>query len=172
MASVPRLDNVAVCLCNGSGSYIWGTDQSPLQLDMGILAQLRHRVPWISTRLTCTPSVPGGVLAIALVAISLPVNFPYHDSQLPRESLSLRRIDFLGALLLLAAMTLHITGFQQAANLYEWTSAGVLAPLLVSAFFWATFLTSQWYVAKPQRQLDPVFPWRFCQNRLVMGIIV
>lgn len=138
---------------------------------MGILAQVRHRVPWISTRLTCAPSVPGGVLTIALVAISLPANFPYHDSQLPRKPLSLRRIDFLGALLLLAAMTLHITGFQQAANLYEWTSAEVLAPLLVSAFFWVAFLTSQWYVTKPQRGRDPVFPWRFCQNRVVMGII-
>ncbi|KAI1179865.1 drug resistance transporter [Nemania sp. FL0916] len=118
-------------------------------------------------------NVPGGVLATVLVAVSLPASFPYAKGQRPREtlSLSLGRIDFLGATLLLGAMTLHITGFEQAANLYEWTSAEVLAPLLVSAFLWSAFFISQWYITTRLRRPDPILPWRFCQSRVVIGII-
>jgi hypothetical protein len=117
-------------------------------------------------------SVPGGVLVMALVGVALPARFPHHESRLPRKPISLKRLDFVGVLLLLAAMTLHVTGFEQAANLYEWTSAQVLAPLLVSACLWVAFFASQWYITKPQTIAEPIFPWRFCRSRVVMGIIM
>ncbi|KAI0144466.1 drug resistance transporter [Xylariaceae sp. FL1272] len=118
-------------------------------------------------------NVPGGVIATGLVAISLPARFPYHHSDAVHKKPShYDRIDFLGAILLLGAMTLHITGFEQAANLFAWTSAEVLAPLLISLGLWITFFLSQWYITTRRKRPDPVLPWRFLQNRVVTGIIV
>uniref|UniRef100_A0A8H7NQR2 Major facilitator superfamily (MFS) profile domain-containing protein n=1 Tax=Bionectria ochroleuca TaxID=29856 RepID=A0A8H7NQR2_BIOOC len=117
-------------------------------------------------------NVPGGVIALVLVVLAIPANFPFHNSPDAQKRISLRQADFLGAVLLLAGMTLYITGFEQAASLHAWTSVQVLPLLLVSAFFWMAFLASQWYVTTRDGGPDPVFPWRFCQSRVVMGLII
>lgn len=112
------------------------------------------------------------MIALVLVVLAIPANFPFHNSPDVQKRISLRQADFLGAVLLLAGMTLYITGFEQAASLHAWTSVQVLPLLLVSAFFWVAFLASQWYVTTRDGGPDPVFPWRFCQSRVAMGLIM
>ncbi|KAI1261413.1 drug resistance transporter [Xylariaceae sp. FL1019] len=116
-------------------------------------------------------NVPGGALAFVLVAISMPAKFPHQNNPNTRQRISLAQVDLLGGFLLLAAMTLWITSFEQAANLYPWASATVLAPLIVSIILWVLFLASQWWVTARDGKVEPVFPWRFCRDRVVMGII-
>lgn len=114
-----------------------------------------------------------------LIGMSMPRGFPNHNRPLPStthaHTSSICRIDFLGAILLLAAMTLHITGFEEAANLHPWKSPTVLIPLVLSAPLWAAFILSQYHATRAtpkQRAREPVFPWRCFQNRIAMGLIV
>ncbi|KAI0144561.1 major facilitator superfamily domain-containing protein [Xylariaceae sp. FL1272] len=116
-------------------------------------------------------NVPGGAVAFVLVAISMPARFPHQNNPDAKQHISLGRIDFLGGFLLLAAMTLWITSFEQAANLYPWSSATVLAPLVIAIILWGLFFVSQWWVTTKEGEVEPVFPWRFCTDRVVMGII-
>lgn len=116
-------------------------------------------------------SVPAGVLTMVLLAISIPRNFPNHGSPANNEPSKMKNIDFLGAALLLAAMTLHITGLEQAANSYTWSSAMVLAPLLAGAGLWFVFVVSQWYTSKETVPRQPMFPMRFFKNRVFMGLL-
>jgi hypothetical protein len=84
---------------------------------------------------------------------------------------SLRRIDIVGSALLLGSCILLSTGLQQAALGYGWTSSLVLPLLLVSSPIIAAFLTWEWFVTKREIP-EPVFPWRFCQSRICLGMIL
>ncbi|KAI2466142.1 hypothetical protein F4781DRAFT_434688 [Annulohypoxylon bovei var. microspora] len=61
-------------------------------------------------------SVPAGVVCVLLAALSMPRHFPNRKRPYQRRS-SVYQIDFLGALLL-AVMTTHLTGVEEAANLH------------------------------------------------------
>lgn len=74
---------------------------------------------------------------------------------------------------MLSALALVITGLEQAASLLSWTTIETLGPLCASAIAWIAFLASQYWHARRTRSLvEPVFPWRFCQDRVVMGLIL
>jgi hypothetical protein len=92
-----------------------------------------------------------------------------NDSKISKESL--RRIDIVGSAFLLGSCILLSTGLQQAALGYGWTSFFVLPLLLVSSPVIAAFLTWEWYVTKREIP-EPVFPWRFCQSRICLGMIL
>ncbi|PVH96850.1 drug resistance transporter [Periconia macrospinosa] len=134
----------------------------------GGLINLNSNKTWIWVFLL---NVPGGALTLLLLGVSMPKNFPNHGSTVKVSSNSILRVDFVGALLLLAAMTLHITGLEQAANSHAWASATVLAPLIISVFLWIGFAVSQWWTSKGNSPQEPIFPWRFVQNRIFIGLI-
>ncbi|KAI0201342.1 drug resistance transporter [Astrocystis sublimbata] len=115
-----------------------------------------------------------GVLTAIGVSLAVPNNFPYQGlAEGPSKSTTqLRNIDFTGAFLMLLSLALLITGLEEAASLLSWTSAAALAPIIVSAFGWIAFLATQWWFTRPGCSIQPVFPWRFCQNRLAMGLIL
>lgn len=73
---------------------------------------------------------------------------------------------------MLTALALIISGFEQAAVLLSWTSATAIVPICVSVVVWAAFFASQWYASRPRSLVEPVFPWRFCQNREIVGLLV
>lgn len=100
----------------------------------------------------------------------MPRHFPNHKGTCQRRY-SVYQIDFLGALLLIAAMTMHLTGLEEAANLNPWKSSSVLIPLSLSGLLWISFVFSQYYVTASTRPQEPVLPWRFFQNRVAMGLI-
>jgi hypothetical protein len=72
----------------------------------------------------------------------------------------------LGTLVLLA------TGLQQASLDYAWSSNKVLPLLVASAPFAIAFFMWQWYATQRRTNPEPVFPWRFCQSRVQLGMIM
>ena len=84
---------------------------------------------------------------------------------------------------MLAAIVLIITGFEEASNLSPWTSGVVLAPIVVSGVTWILFLLYERHITKDTKNAipvepirvwhfkEPVFPWRFCQSRVIVSVI-
>ncbi|KAH6865804.1 MFS multidrug transporter-like protein [Alternaria rosae] len=121
-------------------------------------------------------NVPVGVLTAVSLCFTLPrtlFNEPAAQQTHPIFSKhSLRRLDFLGATLMLGTLVLLATGLQQASLDYEWSSNKVLPLLVVSAPFAIAFFTWQWYATQRRTNPEPVFPWRFCQSRIQLGMII
>lgn len=127
-------------------------------------------------------SVPAGAAAIAILAIAIPNNFPYHGlSQASHGSQSMRqlfskrlfhRADFLGAFLLLAASILLVTALEEAGTHFEWRSAFTIVLLILSVFLWIAFLAWERKVTRAAGVREPVFPWRFIQSRICIGLIL
>jgi hypothetical protein len=65
----------------------------------------------------------------------------------------LRRIDFIGGFLSIAGLLLFMSGIQWGGYQYTWTSAHVLAPLLIGALLFVVFCVYEWKFAK-----FPMFP--------------
>ena len=133
-----------------------------------------------STKLPLISSVPTGIFALALLLIAIPNGFPYHGLQsTTKKSLSgiltlesLRRIDFVGAILLLVASMLFVAALQVAEIYYPWSSSLVISFLAVSGAVLVFFLGYEWLVSHTDRHPEPVFPWRFLKNRVWMGTIL
>jgi hypothetical protein len=85
---------------------------------------------------------------------------------------SIRRLDILGALLMVGAIVLLTTGLQQASRGYGWSSAMVLGLIVSSGPVVVAFFMWQWFATTRLTNPEPVFPWRLCQNRLRMGMIM
>ncbi|KAF2741964.1 MFS general substrate transporter [Sporormia fimetaria CBS 119925] len=125
-------------------------------------------------------NVPVGVLTMVGIAFAFP-------SKLWNEPISqvittattgrtltqsLQRIDVIGSALLIGACVLFTTGAQQAATTSKWDSPTVLALLVCAVPFAVAFFAWQRYVTQRNRVIEPVFPWRFCQSRIRMGMII
>jgi hypothetical protein len=121
-------------------------------------------------------SVPVGVVASLALWLTLPKyawNEPAAQVTEDRTLMaSLRRLDILGALLMVGAIVLLTTGLQQAAQGYGWSSAMVLGLIVSSGPVVVAFFMWQWFATTRLTNPEPVFPWRLCQNRLRMGMIM
>ncbi|CAI9626582.1 unnamed protein product [Alternaria burnsii] len=121
-------------------------------------------------------NVPVGVLTAISLCFTLPrtlFNEPAAQQKHPIFSKqTLRRLDFLGATLMLGTLVLLATGLQQASLDYAWSSNKVLPLLVASAPFAIAFFTWQWYATQHRTNPEPVFPWRFCQSRIQLGMII
>ncbi|KAF2795478.1 MFS multidrug transporter-like protein [Melanomma pulvis-pyrius CBS 109.77] len=136
---------------------------------IGGFISVHHQWRWIFLL-----NVP--ICSIALLGISFTI-----PSKLPTEpaannstgfsKASLRRVDVLGSTLLLGACILISTGLQQAGLGYAWTSVFVLPLLLVVPIFIVAFFAWEWYVTR-RKTPEPVFPWRFCQSRICLGMVL
>ncbi|KAF2736979.1 putative multidrug resistance protein fnx1 [Polyplosphaeria fusca] len=116
-------------------------------------------------------NVPSGVLALLTLVLCMPTNFPYHGRSTRKHIRDRRKLDLIGAGSMLAGITLLITGFEEASNFAPWTSARVLGPLLISLPAWIGFLATERQVTlSGSDRPEPVFPWRFCASRVVMGV--
>jgi MFS family permease len=84
---------------------------------------------------------------------------------------SAKRLDVVGFMLLLGACILLSTSLQQAGQGYAWTSSYVLPMLITAPIFIVAFLAWEWRVTK-RPSPEPVFPWRFCESRVRVGMIL
>lgn len=132
------------------------------------------------TRLTCY-SVPVGIIAVLALILSIPNGFPHHISapqvnvEPKRKTLSrhnFQRVDFTGTALLLAASIILVTAFEEAANGHNWNSALVIALLIVSSLLWPSFIFWERRVTLASGITEPIFPWRFLQSRVRVGMIL
>lgn len=123
-------------------------------------------------------SVPASVVALMLMMMAIPPNFPYGASRRHRtikqvfSKEALYKIDFLGFALLLLSSLLLITGFEQAATNLRWKSASVIVPLVISGALWVSFFGWSWTLNRGGHAQEPVFTWRFVQNRELLGLLL
>jgi len=85
---------------------------------------------------------------------------------------SIKRLDILGAFLMVGTLVMLATSLQQAARGYAWSSAMVLGMLISCIPLAIAFLTWQWFITTRRSNPEPVFPWRICQDRRRIGMII
>lgn len=125
-------------------------------------------------------SVPAGVIAAVALTTMIPPHFPHHgqpshESEQNRKAAFrsfLKRVDFPGAIFLLVATLLPVTALEEAGSHFPWKSAFVITLLAVSGLVCVAFLAWERYVTKAKRPREPVFPWRFVQSRVWIGMLL
>ena len=121
-------------------------------------------------------SVPIGLVALIAIWTTMPATFPHPaDHSVNPQSLSMRkfrRIDFPGSFLLLGGSILLVCALEEAGTRYAWSSAVVITLLVVSVVLWTSFLMWEKAISRREAIREPVFPWRFVENRIVMGMFL
>jgi MFS family permease len=117
-------------------------------------------------------NVPAASVIGLVLFVAIPNGFPYQGRLDRRPRSSIRNFDFIGSFLTLAGVTLLITGLEEAASHLHWRTARVIGPLCGSGAAWLLFLASQWYASRPSSVVQPVFPWRFTQDRAIIGLFI
>ncbi len=115
-----------------------------------------------------------------LFALLLPSNFPIIDRKTTSTGAPIKvsiksvfaRIDFLGAFLLLGASVLLVAALENAGLRKPWKSPLVAAMLAVSGALWVVFLMWEWLVARKDSIMEPMFPTRFLEHRVVLGLML
>ncbi|KAM0145728.1 hypothetical protein ACHAQE_011114 [Botrytis cinerea] len=123
-----------------------------------------------------------GAIAIVLLSLALPKNYPHHH--LPesmykpktlRESFSRQqfgRVDFLGTGLLLCAAILLIVALEETGVDYNWNSGFIIAVLTISIISWISFFAWSWKITSWDGTREPIFPWRFVTSRTCAGLFI
>ena len=82
----------------------------------------------------------------------------------------LRRIDIIGCLLLLSASTLLVAGLEEA-TIQPWSSPSVVTLIAISTTVWPCFIAWEWQATRWDGIMEPVFPTRFVQSRVILGLL-
>lgn len=106
----------------------------------------------------------------------LPNEFPDHwkntQSKGWRDSLAaLKRVDFLGAALLLLFTVLLLVPLEEAGVRFPWRSAFVISLLVISGILGILFFIWERKVTLKDDFREPVFPWRFVR-RIWIGMLL
>lgn len=125
-------------------------------------------------------NVPAAVLAGVLIIVCVPNHFPHHGKSGNSRSnfkrafskATLQRVDFLGAFMLLIATLFFVAALEEAGNDYPWRSTFVITLLTISGIFWIAFLFWERRVTLKNKLQEPVFPWRFVQSRIWIGMLL
>ncbi len=124
-------------------------------------------------------SVPAGVVALALLSLAIPAQFPHHTEASGNTKVgrafnlaNLSRLDGIGASLLLCGSFLLVTALLEASIRFSWSSAVTVALLVVSVLSWVAFFIWEYLVSNGNRKAEPVFPWRFVKDRMWMAMLV
>lgn len=110
----------------------------------------------------------------------MPNGFPYHGR--PREERPntnrfiskkvAKRLDSFGAALLLLATLFLVAALEEADVDYPWKSSFVITLLTISGLSWIGFLLWSWHTTLRAGVREPIFPWRFVQNRVLIGMLL
>ncbi|THV52412.1 hypothetical protein BGAL_0080g00350 [Botrytis galanthina] len=139
---------------------------------------LNHSKTW---RWVFLLNVPAGTLSALAIVLFLPAKFPNHERDEKYKGFGFsslfstnifKRIDLLGAVILLIATALLVTALEEAGQLYDWKSAFVIALLTVSCIFWVGFVFWERLVSLESQTAEPVFPWRLMTSRIWIGMIL
>ena len=125
-------------------------------------------------------SVPAGAVAVLALVLTLPSNFPHHGQVLAEKPKmwhifswnTLQKVDFLGSFLLLLATIFVVAALEEAGTTFPWKSAFVITLLAISGVLWIIFLAWERIVTRAAGLREPVFPWRFIQSRVWIGMML
>lgn len=128
------------------------------------------------THISIFISVPISAVALAITALGMPSNFglvaPAHHEKPVVGSTVLARLDMLGTALVLVAVLSLTAGFEEADSQFPWRSAYVISLLTVSGCAWVLLLFWERHVTKADAAREPVLPWRFFEDRVMVGILL
>ncbi|KAI1374025.1 drug resistance transporter EmrB/QacA subfamily [Hypoxylon crocopeplum] len=124
-------------------------------------------------------NAPAGVVATGLIAFVMPTHFPDIDNPTIRMSLrtkvsrsSLRRLDVVGAVLLLFSSALIVFAFEEAGSRFRWDIPAILSTLVISGILFVGFVLWEKLVDRPAVAQEPVFPLRLMKDRLFSVLII
>ncbi|KAL8849335.1 MAG: hypothetical protein Q9221_005686 [Calogaya cf. arnoldii] len=121
-------------------------------------------------------NIPAGIISLVLIFLLMPHDFPfmgkaeYSNSKLSMASV--RKIDFTGATLLLAASVLLVAALEEGGTEYTWTSAVPLVLLFLSVFAWLAFFIRERMQSKKKVDFESVLPWQLVTNRFWASMIL
>ncbi|KAF2490388.1 MFS multidrug transporter-like protein [Lophium mytilinum] len=119
-------------------------------------------------------NLPVGVFVLAILALAVPRGFPFHapdhhpiDRRMPTfSSKGLQKIDFVGAILLLAGSLLLSSVLIEVSLRFGWSNGGTIALLVLSGISWILFFAWEWYVSQGRTGQEPLLPWLFVSDRV------
>lgn len=120
-------------------------------------------------------NLPVAFVGLVLVLLTMPAAFP-DVSQPPTFSLMHNkidwkgRVDYPGFFFLLAACVLLIVAIEEAGISFPWDSAIVITFLVLAGVLLCAFLAWQHFLYHQKSNREPVFPWAFMKNRILMGM--
>ncbi|KAI0882850.1 putative efflux pump antibiotic resistance protein [Annulohypoxylon maeteangense] len=123
-------------------------------------------------------NVPVGGFALFLTLLGMPRDFPYNDQGRRHRSINdiyttiWTKIDFPGSMLLLGAVLSFTACFQEADSRFPWKSAYVITLLITSVVLSIILLLWERRVTLAGKTREPVLPWRFFTNRVMVSIIL
>ncbi|KAI0109798.1 drug resistance transporter EmrB/QacA subfamily [Daldinia grandis] len=124
-------------------------------------------------------NAPAGVIATGLIAFVMPAQFPNIDDSAGLMSFhskisraSLRRLDIIGAILLLFSSALIVFAFEEAGSRYSWQSPAILSTIIVGGVLFIGFLGWEKIADRPRSTQEPIFPLRLMKNRLMSSLTI
>jgi hypothetical protein len=113
-------------------------------------------------------NAPAGLVVLILVFTTLPGR-PASDEPM---LLKLRRVDWIGAFLVLSSTVLFVTALEQGGTGHSWKSALVLSLLVVSIVLFLTCLCWSWFLDYRARPHEAMVPWSLLTDRFAAGIFL
>lgn len=130
----------------------WLTDHGPL---LGNLVTDSTRWRWVFY-----VNLPLGILALVALLVYLPSNISIRNTRYTGWA-AVRRIDFVGALLVAAATICLLLGLTWGGNqTYDWGSAQVIGVLVASGVLYVAFFIAERFAS------EPVLPLALFRNRV------
>jgi hypothetical protein len=113
-------------------------------------------------------NAPTGFIVLVLVYVTLPGR-PRSDESLLSK---LKRVDYLGAILVLCSIILFVTALEQGGTGYSWKSTLVLSLLIISIVLSSACLFWSWYLQHSAKTQEPMLPWHLLSNQFAAGIFL
>jgi MFS family permease len=101
------------------------------------------------------------ITIIAVIVVALKVNIPVKET--PHSKI--KRVDWLGALLLVSSLTVLLLGLNAGGNMLPWTS-----PLVLAALFSSVALLIPFVIVEARYALEPILPVHFLLARTAASI--
>lgn len=111
----------------------------------------------------------------------MPADFPYQGEHplnpwknkrfLSLESL--KTVDLPGITLLLVASVLLLVAVNEGGSVdHTWSSALVIAFLIISILLWLAFFGWEYYISTHEKGAqEPLFPWQLLRSRVFLGML-
>ena len=112
-----------------------------------------------------------------MIFLAMPVSYPYRSEKSDKtlqafNMAGVKRIDFLGAFLVLAASILFVSALEEGGTEYPWKSVVVLSLLCLSVVLWILFFFWQKVASGRGDANEPILPWRLLTDRFTMGFLL